>query len=109
MTSAEQKIWHTVALIPVGKVASYGQIARLCGLPGYARFVGTTLRKLPADTALPWHRVVNAQGRISFPPDSASYQRQQQRLQQEGVIFQQQKIDMRQFQWHGGSESAGEY
>ena len=58
--SKAERIWRVVASIPKGYVASYGQIAKVAGLPGYARFVGTTLGKLPRDTWLPWHRVVNA-------------------------------------------------
>ena len=58
--SKTERIWQVVVSIPKGYVASYGQIAKIAGLPGYARFVGTTLGKLPRDTRLPWHRVVNA-------------------------------------------------
>ena len=72
----QEKIWQVVHQIPRGKVASYGQVARLAELPGYARYVGYVMKNLPAGTKLPWHRVVNSQGRISFPQSSAQYQRQ---------------------------------
>ena len=68
MTENQERIWHIVARIPSGRVATYGQVAELAGLPGRARLVGHTLSRLPADTGLPWHRVVNSQGRLSFPP-----------------------------------------
>ena len=72
-------------MIPRGKVASYGQIAALIGLPSHARFVGRTLRNLPGNTKPPWHRVVNANLKIS--PRGGGEQRQKQRLQAEGVVF----------------------
>ena len=72
-------------MIPAGKVASYGQIARLAGMPNQARLVGHTLRNLPAGSKLPWHRVVNARLRISL--SGGSQVRQRQRLEQERVEF----------------------
>jgi methylated-DNA-protein-cysteine methyltransferase-like protein len=71
--SKAERIWQIVASIPSGQVASYGQIATLAGLPGYARFVGTTLGKLPQNTSLPWHRVVNASLHIA-PRNSDQWQ-----------------------------------
>lgn len=59
------RIYAVVARIPPGRVATYGQIARLAGLPGHARLVGYALSALPGGSPLPWHRVVNAKGRIS--------------------------------------------
>ena len=79
------RVWQVVAMIPKGKVATYGQIAALIGLPSHARFVGRTLRNLPSGTRLPWHRVVNANLRIS--QRGGGEQRQKQRLQDEGVGF----------------------
>ena len=84
--SKAERIWQIVASIPDGQVASYGQIAALAGLPGYARFVGTTLAKLPRDTSLPWHRVVNASLQIA-PRDSDRMREQKRRLRDEGVTF----------------------
>ncbi|MFK7865143.1 MAG: MGMT family protein [Pseudohongiellaceae bacterium] len=98
MTNSE-KIWQVVHQIPKGKVASYGQVARLAGLPGYARFVGTTMKKLPEGSKLPWHRVANAAGKLSFPQDSKMYQTQKSRLESEGVVFIRGKFNLRQFGW----------
>ena len=83
MNKAE-RIWQVVASIPQGRVISYGDVAERAGLPGYARYVGTTLGKLPRDTRLPWHRVVNA-GRKIAPRGSARMEEQKRRLSSEGV------------------------
>ena len=60
-----QKVYHLVCQIPPGKVATYGQIAVLLGHPGAARTVGWALHGLPEGSSVPWHRVINAKGRIS--------------------------------------------
>ena len=60
-----QRIYAVVKRIPKGNVATYGQVARLAGLPGRARQVGYALHALRNGTPLPWHRVVNAQGKLS--------------------------------------------
>jgi methylated-DNA-protein-cysteine methyltransferase-like protein len=96
-----EMVWQTIATIPLGQVATYGQIARLCGYPGHARAVGYILRNLPADTQLPWHRVINAKGEIAMPTDSDSYRLQKLRLQQEGIHFQDEKIRLRDWLWDG--------
>lgn len=90
--SLKEIIWQIVSAIPKGKVATYGQVAKLAGYPGHARYVGFTLRNLPKDTDLPWHRVVNAQGRLSFPPESDAYKKQKSRLEAEGIVFINSKL-----------------
>jgi methylated-DNA-protein-cysteine methyltransferase-like protein len=95
----QQRVWQVVASIPRGRVASYGQIAELAGLPGHARYVGYTLRTLPADSKLPWHRVINAQGRLSFPPASAQYQRQKALLEEEGLVFLNGRLALSKHRW----------
>lgn len=72
-------------MIPKGKVASYGQIARLAGMPNQARLVGRTLSRLPRDSKLPWHRVVNASLRISLT--GHAHARQRERLEQDQIEF----------------------
>ena len=72
-------------MIPKGKVASYGQVARLAGMPNQARLVGQTLSRLPHDSKLPWHRVVNASLRISLTGDA--HARARERLEQEHIEF----------------------
>ncbi|SEG19365.1 MGMT family protein [Marinobacterium lutimaris] len=82
-----ERIWQVVAAIPKGKVATYGQVAALAGAPRHARYVGTVLKRLPAGSTLPWFRVLNARGELSFPKDSPAYQRQREALEAEGVEF----------------------
>ena len=89
--SKAERIWQVVVSIPKGYVASYGQIAKVAGLPGYARFVGTTLGKLPRDTRLPWHRVVNASLAIA-PRGSDRMLEQKRRLRDEGVSFKGNRV-----------------
>lgn len=98
-TQIDQLIWQVIASIPKGKVATYGQVARLAGYPSHARYVGATLKKLPKGTKLPWFRVINSQGRISFPEDSDGYKLQQQQLMEDGVEFYRGKISLRKFGW----------
>ena len=62
-------------------------LARLAGMSRAARRVAQAMRRAPRGRNLPWHRVVNAQGRISLPAESAGYQRQKRRLEEEGVVF----------------------
>ena len=95
----QERIWQIVYQIPAGRVASYGQIATLAGLPGRARQVGTVLKNLPKPTTLPWHRVCNSQGRLSLPEDSASYREQKDRLESEGIVFVGRRIALARYGW----------
>jgi len=96
----DEQVWQVVALIPKGRVATYGQVADLAGLPGGARRVGRILSQLPRGTRIPWHRVINASGGISLPPDSGGYGRQRARLEREGVVFNTSgQIALRSFRW----------
>ena len=97
--SVELRIYTAVATIPSGRVATYGQIGMLAGLPRSGRLVGRTLKNLPNDSNLPWHRVINASGRISLPLDSESFKRQKARLQEEGLIVKGNRISLAQYQW----------
>lgn len=98
--AAPEAIYQALQQVPHGKVVTYGQLARLAGLGRAARLVGSTLRKLPKDSRLPWYRVINAQGKISFPEDHPGYQRQRSRLLKEGVCFGNNgKVDLKVFLW----------
>jgi methylated-DNA-protein-cysteine methyltransferase-like protein len=77
-------VYQIVGSIPEGKVLCYGDIARLAGYPRHARFVGRLLAKLPADSKLPWHRVLRADGRPGFP-DATMGRHQLRKLATEGV------------------------
>ncbi|MEQ8859569.1 MAG: MGMT family protein [Pseudomonadales bacterium] len=83
----EERIWQVVAAIPRGRVATYGQVAALAGMPRHARLVGRTLANLPRGSRLPWHRVVNAGLRIATRGDDRAMAEQRQRLEREGVEF----------------------
>jgi len=80
------RIYAVVRKIPKGRVTTYGTVARLAGFPGQARLVGYALSALPTGTAVPWHRVINAQGKLSLEQKgSSSGITQRLRLQREGV------------------------
>lgn len=94
------RIWQAVADIPAGKVSTYGAVARSAGLGGAARRVGAALRGLPNDTRIPWHRVINAQGKISLAPGSDAYARQRSRLEREGIRFTSSgRVDLKKQGW----------
>lgn len=96
----DHRIWQVVALIPRGRVATYGDVASKAGLPGAARRVGRALNNLPADTRIPWHRVINARGRLSLPERSAGQYTQRERLESEGVVFRaNHSIDLDKYRW----------
>ena len=99
--SQYQQIYATVRKIPSGKVATYGQIADLAGLYGKARLVGSALFRVDIADDIPWHRVINAKGEISY-----SFQRQggdylqKVLLEEEGIEFKSNgKIDLNKYRW----------
>ena len=98
-----ERIWAVVKRIPRGRVATYGQIAALAGMPRHARQAGYALAALPENVKIPWHRVINAQGRISLRRrhwDSGSDDLQKILLEAERVIFSAGgKVDLKKYQW----------
>ncbi|MBN1153771.1 methylated-DNA--[protein]-cysteine S-methyltransferase, partial [candidate division KSB1 bacterium] len=90
-------IWNKVSEIPRGRVATYGQIARLIGLSNQARLIGYALHRLPASTAVPWYRVVNRKGKISLSESEGGYQLQVALLEAEGVRVEQGVIDLNKY------------
>ncbi len=100
-----RNVWQVVEDIPPGHVLTYGEVARLAGMRRAARRVGQAMRRAPRNRKLPWHRVVNAQGRISFPADSQGYRRQKQRLQDEGVVFIDGRIDLERYGYRGALDT----
>lgn len=96
-----RNVWQVVADIPAGHVLTYGEVARLSGMPRYARRVSQALRWAPRNMNLPWHRVINAQGKISFPPDSSGWQRQKDLLEAEGVVFLNGRVDLQKYGYEG--------
>ena len=96
-----QKVWKVVSDIPEGHVLTYGEVARLSGMPRHARRVGQAMRWAPRSMSIPWHRVINAQGKISFPPDSSAGKRQRKLLEGEGVEFDGDAIDLDRYGYRG--------
>ncbi len=101
-----QRIYAAVDRIPRGRVATYGQIARLAGIPDQARRVGYALAAL-TDHRVAWHRVVNARGRIS-PRAVPEFERLQRALlEREGVVFGRDgALSLARFLWQPARRSA---
>lgn len=95
------RIYAVVRRIPPGRVATYGQVAALAGLPGHARQVGQALRETPEGVEIPWQRVINAKGEVS-PRGGLGLEQGWQRhlLEEEGVVFDDRgRIDLDRFGW----------
>lgn len=99
--SAWAVVYDVVRRIPRGRVATYGQVAALAGLPRHARLVGYALHALPEGRGLPWHRVVNAQGRMSPRSDGLGHDTLQRlMLEREGVRFSAEgALSLARYQW----------
>jgi methylated-DNA-protein-cysteine methyltransferase-like protein len=98
---SHERIFAVVRRIPRGRVTTYGTVARLAGLPGQARLVGYALSALRDGTAVPWHRVINAQGRLSLElAASSSGVAQRLRLEREGVrVDAAGRVSLARFGW----------
>jgi methylated-DNA-protein-cysteine methyltransferase related protein len=99
------KVWATARQIPRGRVTTYGQLAAAAGFPRAARLAGFALKNTPPKMKLPWHRVLNAQGRMSFAPRSKPWREQRRRLEGEGVAFIGGRVDLRRYGWKSRSDS----
>lgn len=105
-----EQVWTLVRQIPRGKVAAYGQIALMLPPPNGVdfesykafgpRWVGGAMANCPDD--VPWQRVINSQGKIS---ERAGAERQRQRLEEEGIMFVKDKVDMKKYGWGGLDET----
>ncbi|MEW6751698.1 MAG: MGMT family protein [Candidatus Latescibacterota bacterium] len=92
-------IYRVVARIPYGRVATYGQVATLAGYPGRARQVGYALAGMPEGLDLPWHRVINAQGKVSPRLHSLWHEFQYELLEREGIAFRDNRVDLAHYGW----------
>ena len=94
-------ICAVIRRIPEGWVATYGQVAALAGLPRRARLVGRILQDLGPGTDIPWHRVVNANGAVSYSPSRNGGDALQRRLlEREGVEFDDRdRFNLERFRW----------
>lgn len=103
-TGRWERVYAVVRRIPRGRVATYGQVARLAGLANQARQVGYALHALPWEGLAPWHRVVNARGAISLPPAGGADLTQRMRLEKEGVRFDARgRVDLERYGWRPGA------
>ena len=94
-----RNILDIVNQIPKGKVATYGQIATIAGTQN-PRLVGFALATLKEDTDIPWFRVINSKGKISFPEQNDGFKIQYSLLQNEGIIFDaKNRINLKQYVW----------
>ncbi|WP_408095710.1 MGMT family protein [Peredibacter sp. HCB2-198] len=99
-TEFTKKVIATIKKIPKGKVATYAQIAKLAGKPQGVRGVVWILHSSSTNNDLPWFRVINAKGKISFPEMSEQQLRQKALLVREGIEFGDgDVVDLKVFQW----------
>jgi methylated-DNA-protein-cysteine methyltransferase-like protein len=97
-----ERIYAVVRRIPRGRVATYGQVAAMAGLPRHARQVGYALHALPRDSDVPWHRVINARGEIS-PRSTPGWDGVQRALlRRERVLARDGGVDLDRFRWEPG-------
>ena len=102
MTSFFERAYQMVRHIPPGRVATYGQIARLLGMPRAARTVGWALHSLPEGSDVPWQRVINAKGTISLGSHGHGGALQRAMLEAEGIVFDDQgHVDLDVHGWTG--------
>lgn len=100
MTEFNMKVYKITAKIPYGKVATYGQIAAIMGIPGAARAVGTALGNTPPGMDIPCHRVVNKSGAMAPGGAFGGEGGQRRLLEAEGIAFRPNGfIDMKKHLW----------
>ncbi len=103
MSDTYEKIYAVVRKIPHGCVATYGQVARLAGIPRQARQVGYALHASSGKHDLPWHRVINAKGEVSTRSDPSCNGLQRQLLEDEGVVFNRNaRVSLENYRWQPG-------
>src|SRR5262250_2991940 len=99
-----EDVYALVRQVPPGQVVTYGQVAALLGQPRAARAVGYALRFLPAGSDVPWHRVINHRGQISFRSLPGSPLIQRLLLEEEGVVFDAEgSVDLAIYRWQGAA------
>jgi methylated-DNA-protein-cysteine methyltransferase-like protein len=99
-TDFSANVIKLVKAIPRGKVATYGLIAKLAGKSHGARGVGWLLHSSTKAHGLPWQRVLNSKGTISFKKTSSNYKEQKRLLQKEGVVFMDDRVDLKKYLWN---------
>ena len=100
MVSFRQRVYAVVRTVPSGALTTYGDVAAALGNPRLARQVGWALSALPSDTDVPWQRVINAKGSISFRGQFGRAEEQRIRLASEGVDFDESgRCDLENHRW----------
>ncbi|HPQ47506.1 MAG TPA: methylated-DNA--[protein]-cysteine S-methyltransferase [Clostridia bacterium] len=100
MKEFDERIYRLAAMIPEGKVATYGQLAAMAGFPRMARAAGSAMKNAPADLDIPCHRVVSQSGDLAPSHVFESREHQRRMLESEGVIFKPNgKINMQLSRW----------
>ena len=103
------RIYEVVRSIPEGRVATYGQVAALAGIPGHARQVGYALNALPDESGVPWQRVINARGEISKRMDPQYEWIQKTLLEEEGVQFDARgRVPLPEYRWQPGGDDGAD-
>ncbi|MCA9501813.1 MAG: MGMT family protein [Myxococcales bacterium] len=99
-------VYRVVRRVPEGRVATYGQVAALAGMPGAARQIGWALNALDESDDVPWHRVINARGEISGRGEREVEGLQRARLEAEGIVFDARgRVDLGRFGWRPRSRA----
>jgi methylated-DNA-protein-cysteine methyltransferase-like protein len=107
--SMYKRIYSTVSMVPPGKVATYGQIARIAGRCS-ARNVGYAMSSVPPGSYVPWHRVINSRGSISVRSHGEECVAQRQMLESEGIVFSSKgTVDLDRFGWQEPQPDRGSY
>jgi methylated-DNA-protein-cysteine methyltransferase-like protein len=97
-----EQVCQVARCIPPGKVATYGQIAKMLGQPQAARTVGWAMGAVPDGSDVPWQRVINSRGAISLPAGSPGATLQRALLEDEGVVFDEKgRVNLKVYGWKG--------
>ena len=102
MSEVCERIYAVVDRIPRGRVATYGQIAQMAGMPGHPRQIGYALNALASGSRVPWHRVINAGGKVSQRAEPLYEEIQRRLLEDEGIEFgANERVSLERYRWRG--------
>lgn len=102
-----RRVEKACMMVPYGKVASYGQIALLCQKPNNSRQVGYALGHRVLKSDVPAHRIVNSRGELSGRGAFDTFDTQQRRLEEEGILlYEENRVDLKKYGWKNTLEDA---